>query len=100
MLLCVLFSSCGEQGLFFVAVHKSLIMVASLGEHGLCGDRALATVAPGLQGTGPIVVAHGLSCSVACGILQDQGSNPCLLHWQVDSLPLEPPGKAHHIFKN
>ena len=26
-----------------------------------------------------------LSCSVACGIFPDQGSNLCLLHWQVDS---------------
>ena len=33
-------------------------------------------------------MAHGLSCSMACGIFPDQGSNPCLLHWQVDSLPL------------
>ena len=28
---------------------------------------------------------HGLSCSVACGIFPDQGSNPCPLHWQADS---------------
>ena len=35
-----------------------------------------------------VVVAHGLSCSKACGIFPDQGLNPCLLHWQVDSLPL------------
>ena len=30
------------------------------------------------------------------GIFLTQGSNPsllCLLHWQVDSLPLAPPGK-------
>ena len=30
------------------------------------------------------------------GIYLTQGSNPrllCLLHWQVDSVPLEPPGK-------
>ena len=33
-------------------------------------------------------VAHRLSCSAAYGILPDQGLNPCLLHWQVDSLPL------------
>ena len=35
-----------------------------------------------------VVVAHGLSCSAACGILPDQGSNPCPLHWQADSQPL------------
>ena len=28
--------------------------------------------------------AHGLSCSVACGIFLDQGLNPCPLHlWQI-----------------
>ena len=26
-----------------------------------------------------------LSCSAACGIFPDQGSNPCPLHWQADS---------------
>ena len=31
---------------------------------------------------------HGLSCSTACGIFLNQGSNPCLLHWQAGSLPL------------
>ena len=35
--------------------------------------------------TGSVGVAHGLSCSVACGIFPDQGSNPCPLHWQADS---------------
>ena len=33
---------------------------------------------------GSVVVAHGLSCSAACGIFTDQGSNPCPLHWQAD----------------
>ena len=33
-------------------------------------------------------MAHGLSCSTACGILPDQGSNLCPLHYQADSYPL------------
>ena len=33
-------------------------------------------------------MVHRLSYSVACGIFPDQGSNPCPLHWQVDSQPL------------
>ena len=45
----------------------------------------LVVVARGLQSAGSVVVAHGLSCSVACGIFPDQGSNPCPLHWQADS---------------
>ena len=40
-----------------------------------------------LWSMGSVVVAYGLSCSTACGILLDQASNPCLLHWQADSLP-------------
>ena len=32
-----------------------------------------------------VVVAHRISCSVACGIFPDQDSNPCPLHWQADS---------------
>ena len=35
------------------------------------------------------VVAHGFSCSKACGIFLNQGWNPCLLHWQVDSATKE-----------
>ena len=59
---CVqVFSSCGKRGYFLVVVCKLLIPVASL------------------------VVAHGLSCPATCGIFLDQGSNLCLLHWQVDS---------------
>ena len=37
-------------------------------------------------------MAHGLSCSAACGIFTDQGSNPCPLHWQADSQPLRHQG--------
>ena len=40
---------------------------------------------------GSVAVAHGPSCSVA-GIIPDQGSNPCILHWQVDSLSLSHQG--------
>ena len=32
-----------------------------------------------------VVVVHGLSCSAARGIVLDQGSNLCPLHWQVGS---------------
>ena len=47
------FSSCGEQGLLFVAVRRLLIAVASR-----CRARALATWTS-------VVVAHGLS---SCGL--------------------------------
>ena len=49
---------------------------------------------PELQSTGSVVVVHGLSCSAACGIFLDEGSNPCLLHWQVHSVPLSHRGST------
>ena len=52
------------------------------------GRRASVVVVPGLLSTGLIVVVHGLSFSLACGIILDQESNLRLLHWQVDSLLL------------
>ena len=55
------------------------------------GPLASVLVVPGLyaalQSTGSAIVVDGFSCSVACGIFPDQGWNPCLLHWQADSLP-------------
>ena len=46
----------------------------------------------GSKHTGSVVVAPGFSCSAACGIFPDQGSNPCPLHWQVDSYLLRQQG--------
>ena len=45
-----------------------------------------------------MVVAHGLSCSAACGIFLGQGSN---LHWQAGFFTTEPPGKPpfSHLWK-
>ena len=54
--------------------------------------QASAVVAPGLWRTGSVVVAHRLSCSRACGIFSDQELNPHLLHWRMNSLPLNHQG--------
>ena len=43
-------------------------------------------------------MAHGLSCSTACGIFLDQGLNLCLLHWQADSLPLRHQRSPDYLF--
>ena len=43
-------------------------------------------------GTGSIIMAQGLNCSSACGIFWKHASNPRLLHWKADSLPL-----SHHV---
>ena len=40
----------------------------------------------------------GLSCSMACGIFPDQGSNSCLLRRQADSLPLSHQGSPSASF--
>ena len=73
-------------------------LVAASGGHsssrcaGLSLSWPLLLRSTGSRRTGLVVVAHGPSCSVACGILPDQGSNPCSLHWQADSEPLRHQG--------
>ena len=37
----------------------------------------------------------GLSRSTARGIFPGQGSNPCPVHWQADSYPLDPQGRPY-----
>ena len=81
----------------FVSV-RGLSLVAVSGGHsssrcvGLSLWRPLLLRSTGSRCAGSVVVAHGPSCSAACGILQDQGSNPCPLHWQADSQPLHHQG--------
>ena len=82
------FSSCGKWGPLFIAVHRPLTIVAS--PVGSTGSRR----------AGLVVVAHGPSCSAACGIFPDQGSNPCPLHWQADSQPLCHQGNPERGFKS
>ena len=74
------FSSCGEQGPSLVAVFRLLTAGPLAAERGLAGMWAA------------LVVAHGLGCPAACGIFVPGGLNPCPLHWQADSLPLDHQG--------
>ena len=54
---------------------------------------------PRLCSAGSIAVGHRPRYSETHGILLDQGSNPCLLHWQADSLPLNHQGSpSHYLF--
>ena len=55
---------------------------------GLSPSRPLLLQSTGSRCAGSAVVAHGPSCSAACGIFPDQGSNPRPLHRQADSQPL------------
>ena len=54
----------------------------------------------GSRSAGSVIVAHRPSCSVACGIFPDQGSNSCSLHWQADSQPLRHQGSPVYFFFN
>ena len=60
--------------------------------------RGLSLQSTGSRGAGSAAVAHGPSCSVACGIFPDQGPNPCPLHRQADSQPLRHQGSPCVIF--
>ena len=81
----------------FVSVRGLSLVVASGGHSssrcvGLSLSRPLLLRSTGSRRTGSVIVAHGPSCSAACGILPDQGSNPRPLHWQADSHPLRHQG--------
>ena len=81
----------------FVSVQGLSLVVASRGHSssrcvGLSLSRSLLLRSTGSRRTGSVVAAHGPSCSAACGIFPDQGSNPCPLHWQADSQPLRHQG--------
>ena len=86
------FSSCGERGLLFVVVCGLLIEVASHCGAWSLGTRASVVAERGLNSCGSRTLERRLSscgawlsCSAACGIFPDQGSNSCPLHWQADS---------------
>ena len=81
----------------FVSV-RGLSLIAASGGHSssrcacLSLSQSLLLRSTGSGRAGSVIVAHGPSCSAACGIFPDQGSNPCPLHWQADSQPLRHQG--------
>ena len=81
-------SSCGKRGPLFIAACAPRLSLS----------QPLLLRGTGSRRTGSVIVAHGSSCSAACGIFPDQGSNPCPLHWQADSQPLRHQGCPHSIF--
>ena len=89
----------------FVSVRGLSLVVASGGHSssrcaGLSLSRHLLLRSTVSRRAGSVIVAHGPSCSAACGIFPDQGLNPCPLHWQADSQPLSHQGSPHFpIFK-
>ena len=96
------FHGCGEWGLLLVAVPGLLIAVASLvAGHGLwvLGLQQLqhtgsVVAAHRLWSIGSVVLAHGLSCSLACGFFPAQGLNSLVSPpWAGGVLTTRPPGR-------
>ena len=81
-----LFPSCSEPGILFTLFLRLLTAVIFL------------VWSAGPRPTVSVVVAHGLSCSEACGIFPDRESNLCPVHWQADSTT-RPPGKSVFLRK-
>ena len=87
----------------FVSVRGLSLVVESRGYSssqcaGLSLLRPLLLRSTGSRRAGSVAVALGPSCSAACGIFPDQGSNPCPLHWQADSQPLRHQGSPIKYF--
>ena len=80
---------------------RGLSLVAASGGHSSSRCASLSLSRPLLLwSAGSVIVAHGPSCSAACGIFPDQGSNPCALHWQANSQPLRHQGSPVIILKS
>ena len=74
------FSSCGQQGLL-----SSCYLQASRCGGFSCGAQALGSTGFRSCSMWILVVTHGLSCSMACGVSLDQRLDLCPVHWQADS---------------
>ena len=69
--LCMGFSLAVEsRGYSLAAVHRLLIVMASLVEHS-SGSVGSVAVAPRVYSTGSVVVVRGLNCSTASGFSPD-----------------------------
>ena len=78
----------------FVSVQGLSLVVAS-GGHSSSRYAGLSLRSTGSRRASSVAVAHGPSCSAACGIVPGQGSNLCPLHWQADSQPLRHQGSPY-----
>ena len=85
-------------------VFSAVPWLSPVAEQGYCSLQCLlqsTALGVQLQRVDSVVVECGLSCPVACGIFPDQVSNPCFLHWQMDSYVLNQQGSLvfHFFFK-
>ena len=81
--------SCGAQVLESMGFSRASVVAA----------RGLDSCSPGAleQRLNSCGALASLLC-VVCGVFLDQGSNPCLLHWQADSLTLSHQGSPPNLF--
>ena len=89
---------------FSLGLHGALVATCRLPRVAMSRDYSLAAlhellsavvslpVAHELLSTGSVAGHTGLAGPTACGIFPDQGSNPCPLHRQADSSPLDQQG--------
>ena len=80
------FSSCSGQG------------ASHCGGFSCCAAQALYTWVSEAAAHRLCSAVHRLSCSKACGVFPDLGSNLCSLHWQADSLLLSHQGSPQQYF--
>ena len=91
---CCVFSSCGKWGLLsgcgaWASHYRGFLLLWNWGS---------VVAAHGLYSAGSVNVAHAPSCpSRGMWDPPGPGSNPCLLYWQVDSLPLSYRGSPGEI---
>ena len=85
---------------------RGLSLVATSGGHsssrcaGLSLSRPLLLRSTGSRRAGSVVVAHGSSCSAACGIFPDQGSEPVCPALAGGFSTTAPPGKPWFFSSN
>lgn len=76
---------------FFLMFHfiYLLILGCTVAMHGLSlieASRGYSQIVlHELPNAGSVLVTHRISWISACGIVPDQGWNPCTLYWQVDT---------------
>ena len=83
-LICIYTFGCAGSSLLQGLLSGCGAWASHCGDFSCCRARALGC--GGFNSCSSQDLDHKLSCSLACGIFPDQGSNPCLLCWQVDSL--------------
>ena len=82
---CSGFSCCGARALGAQASVVATRRLSSYGTRALEHAGLSSCGVQTLEYAGSVVMAHGLSCSAACGIFLDQGLNPSPLHWEAYS---------------